>query len=553
MPEQLIHLSDDVALPLDIVTESNAILGKKGSGKTSAAIVLLEEMFRAGVPVVSIDPKGDHYGIRSSADGTAEGLPIPVFGGLHGDIPLEPTAGAVIADLVLERRLSCVLDVSEFSRADVRRFLLAFGDRLYRKAKREPMHLFLEECHEYLPQQVRAEDAQLVGAWQRVVKMGRFKGVGVTLLSQRSAAVNKDVLEQVDNLFVMRTTGPRDRDAIKGWIETHADAKGILASLPTMASGECWLWQPGRGEPVNFRFRMRDTYDAGSTPKIGEKPRPPATLADVDLSAISTAMADTIEKAKADDPKELRARVTKLEAELQAARRVAAPAPVVVEKEVIVERNVGGLTRKQKAAWDSLTRTVAAFSAALEGTSPAETSAPGPDRSAPAPAPVTERPRPAPSGLSKAQRAILTVLAQRGTQTAQQVATLSGYSAKGGGFSNALSGLRTGGFITGGRTDLAATPEGLSALGAFESLPTGQDLVAYWLGRSSKAEALILEQLIAAWPNTLTRDEIAERTGYAANGGGFNNSLSRLRTLQLISGGRDGMRVDDELGTAGAE
>jgi uncharacterized protein len=39
---------------------------------------------------------------------------------------------------------------------------------------------------------------------------------------------------------------------------------------------------------------------------------------------------------------------------------------------------------------------------------------------------------------------------------------------------------------------------------------------------------------------------VAERTGYAADGGGFNNALSRLRTLQLIDG-REELRADETL------
>jgi hypothetical protein len=34
--------------------------------------------------------------------------------------------------------------------------------------------------------------------------------------------------------------------------------------------------------------------------------------------------------------------------------------------------------------------------------------------------------------------------------------------------------------------------------------------------------------------------------GYEANGGGFNNALSRLRTLELI-GGRGELRASDDL------
>lgn len=87
-----LRVAEDVYLPLDIITSSNGILAKKGAGKTSAAVVLLEEMHQVGVPVIVVDPKGDWYGVRTSADGRSPGLPIPILGGRHGDIPLDATA-----------------------------------------------------------------------------------------------------------------------------------------------------------------------------------------------------------------------------------------------------------------------------------------------------------------------------------------------------------------------------------------------------------------------------------------------------------------------------
>lgn len=562
-PPAALTVAAGITLPLDLITESNAVLGKKGSGKTSALIVLLEEMYAAGVPVVSIDPKGDHYGIRSSADGTGDGLPIPVLGGLYGDIPLEPTAGALIADLIIDRRLSCVLDVSEFSRADVIRFLTAFADRLYRHANRSPMHLFLEECHEYLPQQVRGEEAKLVGAFQRIVKMGRFKGIGVTLASQRSAAVNKDVLEQVDNLFVMRTTGPRDREAIARWVDTHADAKAIVDSLPSLYVGECWLWQPSRDEPINFRFRMRRTFDAGRTPKVGESQLPQATLAPVDLGEIRDAIAATIERAEADDPAHLRAEIGRLRREL--AKKPAAAAPVVREVEVPVVGDPEVAALRQLAA--DLTAAVAGLSAALDRVN-ARPAPAGPSRPAPhvttsakqpsaatlPPArPVAPARTPAPDGapvLGRAERKILAVLATNGTLTNQQVSLLSGYSVKSSGFNNALGKLRSGGLTVGGKDANTITEVGLTVLGDHDPLPTGPALVAHWMQNLGKAERAILDALIRAWPNTLTNDDISEITGYSTSSSGFNNALGRLRTLQLISGSRHANIAADTLGEA---
>lgn len=64
-----LHVAEDVYLPLDIITSSNGILAKKGARKTSAAVVLLEEMHQAGVPVIVVDPKvtGTACGRQQSA------------------------------------------------------------------------------------------------------------------------------------------------------------------------------------------------------------------------------------------------------------------------------------------------------------------------------------------------------------------------------------------------------------------------------------------------------------------------------------------------------
>lgn len=584
-----LHVADNVSLPIDFVTDSNALMGMRGSGKTSGGIVLLEEMFAAGVPVVSIDPKGDHYGIRASADGRSEGLPIPVFGGRHGDLPLEPTAGAYLADLVLGSRLSCVLDVSEFSKADERRFLTAFADRLYRAADREPMHVFMEECHEYIPQNVVGPDATMVGVFERLVKQGRYKGIGVTLMSQRSASVNKNVLTQVDNLFVMRTASAQDRAAIKGWITDYNTSADILAQLPSLQNGETWLWQPRRGEPIHFRFRMRHTFDAGETPKVGQTRVQPTTLADVDLTAIAAAMADTIEKVKADDPKHLRrqladanTRITQLQTELDKAL-AATPAPVVEVREVpaISDADRAAFTDgaslltqfgNQLVGWQELAARLtevaragsissAEATANWEATRPTVRdvlrTTPTTTRGTPTPNIKTVRTGLAtiqpPAGtltLGKAERAILAVLATHGTLRAQQVSLLSGYSVKSSSFANALGKLRSNALAVGGKDAISITDHGFATLGPYDPLPTGRDLVNHWMANLGKAERTILTALLEAWPGPLTNEEISNHTGYSTTSSSFANALGKLRSLELATGNRDANYAANELGEA---
>lgn len=50
---------DDVHLGTDELTTHGVIVGMTGSGKTGLGVVLIEEVLRAGVPALLIDPKGD--------------------------------------------------------------------------------------------------------------------------------------------------------------------------------------------------------------------------------------------------------------------------------------------------------------------------------------------------------------------------------------------------------------------------------------------------------------------------------------------------------------
>src|SRR4249920_1587243 len=108
----MLNLAPDLRLPLDAVSRTFGILAVRGAGKSNTAAVMAEEKSAAHLPFCVIDPVGSWFGLRSSADGKAPGLPIPIFGGKHGDVPLERGAGELIADLIVEKRLTCVLDLS---------------------------------------------------------------------------------------------------------------------------------------------------------------------------------------------------------------------------------------------------------------------------------------------------------------------------------------------------------------------------------------------------------------------------------------------------------
>ena len=254
-----LKLADNLKLPLDFATKTAAILAQRRKGKTYTASVIAEEMVAAKQPFVALDPTGAWWGLRAGADGTSEGLPVVVLGGQHGDVPLERTGGRLIADLVVEEPGYYVIDFSLFESGEAeRQFAVDFAERLYR-AKGQPgrdfpLHLFVDEADRFIPQQMRKGSSEtsprLLGAFEAIVRRGGLRGLGTTLISQRAAVVNKNVLEMLDILFVLRTVGPNDRDAVDGYIKAHgtsAERTAMMGSLASLEIGEAWVWEPTAG------------------------------------------------------------------------------------------------------------------------------------------------------------------------------------------------------------------------------------------------------------------------------------------------------------------
>lgn len=89
----MISLSNRLRFPDDIVTQTIGILAKRRAGKSYTARRFTEQIVESGQQVVIVDPKGDWWGIRSSSNGKAKGLPVTILGGERGDVPLEKAGG----------------------------------------------------------------------------------------------------------------------------------------------------------------------------------------------------------------------------------------------------------------------------------------------------------------------------------------------------------------------------------------------------------------------------------------------------------------------------
>ena len=107
-----LNISSTLKLPFDTVTQTIAIMARRRMGKTYLASVMAEEMVKAKLPFVALDPTGAWWGLRVMKDRKTQGLPVIIIGGQHGDVPLETTSGRVVADLVVEHPGFYIIDLS---------------------------------------------------------------------------------------------------------------------------------------------------------------------------------------------------------------------------------------------------------------------------------------------------------------------------------------------------------------------------------------------------------------------------------------------------------
>ncbi len=263
-----LKISENLSLPKESATWVLAYLAKRGAGKTYNAAVQAEEMLKANIPIGVIDGMGIWWGLRVSNDGKGSGLPIVVFGGEHADLPLNPDKATEMAKAIVESNISFVLDLSGFSKNVMRKIVQAFLDELYR-INRVVRHVFIEEADMFAPQKPFGPEAIMCfSSVDNFIRRGGNHNLGCTLITQRTAVLNKDVLTQADCLVILRTLAPQDKEAIQAWVKEQTEEdkdklKVFYDSLNDLENGEAWVWHPEKPAIYcRIKYRQRETFHA---------------------------------------------------------------------------------------------------------------------------------------------------------------------------------------------------------------------------------------------------------------------------------------------------
>ena len=346
----------------------------------------------------------------------------------------------------------------------------------------------------------------------------------------------------------MKLTASQDRDAVGAWIEGQADreqGKTILGNLPRLKTGEGYLWSPGHDILDRVSFPANRTFDSSRTPKRGERLTPPRTLAEVDLSAITAALAE----AKTEDPANPAHRPTTSAADRQRhhleLERIAA-----LETELADAKVRLAAVERQNRDLNACLQQIASLASSAASTLRAEQPSPArpivkADAKPSRPRHVPANAPPASNGvLHPAGRKLLLALARHAPArfTWGQAATLAGLKPSGGHFNAGRKDLRTLGYVAENNGLVMPTGPGLQAAGEVPPSPsTPTERLAMWCGRLPSPAPEILRTLAAQGERYMDADRNwPPHSTKKPTGGHWNSGIAVLRNNGLIE--TDGRR-----------
>jgi DNA helicase HerA-like ATPase len=117
-----------------------------------------------------------------------------------------------------------------------------------------PFILFLEEAHNYCPENVAAEKAMAKSIIETIAREGRKFYAQLVLITQRPVRLSTTVLSQCNSQIIMRVTNPNDINHIKASSEHLTDIVNKINILPT---GHALIVGAAVNYPVFVKIKQR--------------------------------------------------------------------------------------------------------------------------------------------------------------------------------------------------------------------------------------------------------------------------------------------------------
>jgi DNA helicase HerA-like ATPase len=181
------------------------------------------------------------------------------------DCKIFAPAGTRIDELVVKGKMTIINlkgTEPEIAELIVNRICTALFE-LRKLAKVPPMMLVVEEAHNYCPQQGLAASSKI---FRTIAAEGRKFGLGLTIISQRAAKIDKNVLSQCNTQMILKVTNPNDLKAITASVEGLTD--GMADEIQRLPIGVALCIGGSIQMPLFVEVRPRESRHGGESVEI---------------------------------------------------------------------------------------------------------------------------------------------------------------------------------------------------------------------------------------------------------------------------------------------
>jgi DNA helicase HerA-like ATPase len=126
-----------------------------------------------------------------------------------------------------------------------------------------PLMVVVEEAHNFCPQQGKASTSNIL---RTIASEGRKFGMGLMIITQRAAKVDKNVLSQCNTQIILKVTNPNDLKTIMASVEGLTS--GMTDEIQMLPVGVALVTGGNITMPLLVDVRPRETEHGGKSVKV---------------------------------------------------------------------------------------------------------------------------------------------------------------------------------------------------------------------------------------------------------------------------------------------